>query len=109
MVSISRPQRLQFSKTAKVEKPADKKIGGVKKEMTERISKIRQGEIALALVKGRIEDEGIRFMNFKRNLGNISKKTNIPQDELKLFTRILLEEQIEKTFGQKTKRVREQG
>ncbi|MCK4520305.1 hypothetical protein KAT95_00315 [Candidatus Parcubacteria bacterium] len=63
------------------------------------MGEIRQGEIALALVKEKIANEGIRFNTFKRGLGNISKKTNIPQDELKQFIRILLEEQIEKNFG----------
>lgn len=60
----------------------------------------RKGEIALALLKYRIGREGIRLTpNTKRELGNTAKETGIPQDELKEFGRILIEELLEETFG----------
>ena len=60
----------------------------------------RKGEIALALLKYRVGREGIRLTpDIKRELGNVAKATGIPQDELKEFGRILIEELLEETFG----------
>ena len=60
----------------------------------------RKGEIALALLKYRIGREGIRLTpDFKRELGNVANAIGIPQDELKEFGRILIEELLEETFG----------
>jgi len=60
----------------------------------------RKGEIALALLKYRIGREGIRLTpDIKRELGNVAKATGIPQDELKEFGKILIEELLEETFG----------
>jgi hypothetical protein len=59
----------------------------------------RKGEIALALLKYRMGREGIRLTpDIKRDLGNIAKKTGIPQNELKEFAKIFVEELLEETF-----------
>ena len=59
----------------------------------------RKGEIALALLKYRVGREGIRLTPDKRELGNIAQATGIPEDELKEFGRILIEDLLEETFG----------
>jgi len=60
----------------------------------------RKGEIALVLLKYRMSREGIRLTpDFKRDLGNVAKETGIPQDELKEFMKIFIEELLEKIFG----------
>ena len=60
----------------------------------------RKGEIALVLLKYRMGREGIRLTpDIKRDLGNVAKETGIPQDELKEFVKIFVEELLEETFG----------
>ena len=60
----------------------------------------RKGEIAIALLKYRAGREGIRLTpDLKRDLGNVAKETGIPQDELKEFMKIFIEELLEKIFG----------
>lgn len=60
----------------------------------------RMGEIALALIQYRIQQEGLRLgASFGRDLGNIAKETGISIDELKEFYRFLVEETVKKTFG----------
>ena len=60
----------------------------------------RKGEIALVLLKYRMSREGIRLTpDLKRDLGNVAKETGIPQDELKEFMKISIEELLEKIFG----------
>ena len=60
----------------------------------------RKGEIAMALLKHQLGREGIRLSpDLRRELGNVAKATGIPQDELKEFERILIEELLEETFG----------
>lgn len=60
----------------------------------------RKGEIALALLKYWMGREGIRVTpDLTRDLGNVAKETGIPQDELKKFVKIFVEELLEKTFG----------
>ena len=59
----------------------------------------RKGEIALAVLKYRLNREGIRLSpDMKRELGNIAKATEIPLDELKEFGKLLIEELLEETF-----------
>ncbi|PIS39957.1 MAG: hypothetical protein COT32_02275, partial [Candidatus Nealsonbacteria bacterium CG08_land_8_20_14_0_20_36_22] len=56
----------------------------------------RKGEIALVLLKYRMGREGIRLTpDIKRDFGNIAKETGIPQDELKEFVKIFVEELLE--------------
>ncbi len=60
----------------------------------------RKGEIALSLLKYQISREGVRLTpDIRRELGNIAKATGIPQDELREFGKILIEELLEETFG----------
>jgi len=60
----------------------------------------RKGEIALVFLKYRMSREGIRLTpDLKRDLGNVAKETGIPQDELKEFMKIFIEELLEKIFG----------
>ena len=60
----------------------------------------RMGEIALALLRYYVRTEGYRVHpQLKRQLGNVAKATEIPQDELKEFVKIFVEELLEETFG----------
>jgi len=59
------------------------------------MEKGRRGEIALALLKYQIAHEGIRLgPDTKRELGNTAKFTKISIDELKEFSKELIEETL---------------
>jgi len=65
------------------------------------ISDVRKGEIALAILKYRIQKEGIHLgPNLKRELGNLSKETGIPQDELKEFWKLYIKEFLKETLSE---------
>jgi len=71
---------------------------------------IRKGEIALAILKYRMWKEGIHISsNLKRELGNISKETGVPQDELKEFWKIFIREFLKKTLASNGKKRKRQG
>ncbi len=56
----------------------------------------RKGEIALILLKYRLNREGMRLgPDMKRELGNIAKTTNIPLSELKEFGRETIKEMLD--------------
>ena len=59
----------------------------------------RMGEIALALLRERADQEGLRLAGLERDLGNLSQKTGIAVSELKEFTKIILSEAIKKHLG----------
>ena len=63
------------------------------------MEKERKGEIALILFKHRVSREGIRFSSLKRELGNLSKETKVPMEELREFASILFEEFLQETLG----------
>ncbi len=66
----------------------------------DRMTDIRKGEIALAILRYRMRKEGIHLNeNLKRELGNLSEATKVPQDELKEFGKIFIEEFLRETFG----------
>jgi len=71
-----------------------------KGEIALAVLKYRISEIALAVLKYRINGKGIRLTpDIKRELvGNVAKATGIPQEELKEFGKILIEELLEETF-----------
>ena len=59
----------------------------------------RKGQIALALVKARFRDEGIRLKpDIKREIGNTAKKIGVPADELLRFAEGLVLEMLEEVF-----------
>jgi len=59
----------------------------------------RMGEIALAVLKHKLSRDGIRIgSDIKRDIGNLSKATGVPQADLKVFARILVQEAIDKAF-----------
>jgi hypothetical protein len=65
----------------------------------EKMDAKRMGEIALALVKNKMRHGKLEIpANISRELGNASKETGIPVEELKEFYRIVLGEYIEKIF-----------
>jgi hypothetical protein len=64
------------------------------------LSEKRRGEIALALLKREAEREGIKLNDMvRRNLGNVSKETGIPVEELKAFGMEIVKELTEKYLG----------
>jgi len=65
-----------------------------------KMDKERKGEIAYILLKRQVAQEGIRFASIAREIGNIAKRTGVPQNELKKFGRTLIEEILEETFGE---------
>lgn len=68
--------------------------------MAEEMTKERMGEIALALLKYQVEDEGIHISKKNsRKLGIVAKETGVPLAELKRFQRILIDEQLEEILG----------
>ena len=62
------------------------------------LSKEREGEIALAVLKHRMKKEGLHLGNLKRELGNVSTATGIPLNELQDLVRLLSEELFEEVF-----------
>lgn len=61
----------------------------------------RKGEIALILLKYRLNRESIRLgPEMKRELGNIAKTTNIPLSELKEFSREIIKEILNDLLSQ---------
>jgi len=62
---------------------------------------IRKGEIALAILKYRMQKEGIHLgPNLKRELGNVSEATKIPQDELKEFWKLYIKEFLKENLDE---------
>lgn len=65
------------------------------------MNEARKGEIALAILKDRLMEEGIRRLDsstIKRSIGNVSKRTGISQEELLQFGETLLIDVIKKSF-----------
>ena len=66
------------------------------------MNEARKGEIALAILKDRLMEEGIRKLDsstIKRSIGNVSKRTGISQEELLQFGETLLIDVIKKSFA----------
>ena len=61
----------------------------------------RKGEIAMAFLKYRVTQDGVRLTSgIRRDLGNVAKETGIPQKEVKEFMKILVKDFLEETFGE---------
>jgi hypothetical protein len=59
----------------------------------------RQGEIAIRLVKHIMRKQGLRLShNEMRELGNVAKAIGVPVEELKQFTKLLVQELIDECF-----------
>lgn len=66
------------------------------------MNEARKGEIALAILKDRLMEEGISRLDsstIKRSIGNVSKRTGISQEELLQFGETLLIDVIKKSFA----------
>ena len=61
----------------------------------------RRGEIALKLIQHQLQKKGLPGDSFARDLGNISKETDIHTDELREFYATLLPDFIRSTLGYK--------
>jgi hypothetical protein len=60
----------------------------------------RKGEVAYALWKYRMGREGIRLnSDIKREFGNVSKATGIPQEEIVEFVKELTEELLKEALS----------
>lgn len=60
------------------------------------ISKERQGEIAVKMVKLMMERKGLELSpNLARELGNIAKTINVPLEELKEFVKPIMQEMLD--------------
>ena len=67
------------------------------------LSKERQGEIALMLIKAQLNSKSMPApRDLKRELGNIAKEIGINLDELIEFAKPLYEEVISQGFGKIT-------
>jgi len=67
------------------------------------MDKIRQGEIAVLVVKYAMRKQGIRFSEETiRDLGNVAKKLGIKSQELKEFFQPLVEEMVDEFFSSKS-------
>ena len=68
----------------------------------------RQGEIALVLLKYFLRKKGFNLsQNMMREFGNTSKETGIPIDELKQFSRPIMQEMLDECF--EAKEAKDQG
>jgi len=69
----------------------------------------RMGEIALALIRHYIQNEGVRLSehSFKRDLGNVAKGTGIPRGDLIEFAEVLLNESLSNILSGARKSARE--
>ncbi|MFH1559513.1 MAG: hypothetical protein ABIC19_03265 [Patescibacteria group bacterium] len=74
--------------------------------MTVNLTPERKGEIALILVRHRFthEETTLNPEKIRRSVGNLSKMTGIPREELQALIRELLEEVIEESFKERSKR-----
>ena len=59
----------------------------------------RQGEIALVLLKYLMRKKGLNLSpSMIREFGNTSKETSIPIDELKQFSKPIMQEMLDECF-----------
>mgnify|MGYP001570258738 CR=1 FL=1 len=59
----------------------------------------RQGEIALVLLKHLMRKKGLNLSpSMMRDFGNASKETGIPIDELKQFSKSIMQEMLDECF-----------
>jgi hypothetical protein len=66
-----------------------------------KLSQQRMGEIAFTLLMEKLErDGGFRIgADLRRELGNLSKKTNIPREELEEFAKVTITRMLGRAFG----------
>ncbi len=63
------------------------------------LSETRKGEIAIAILKLRLREEGIRVGPYiKRELPNKAKQLNIDAGELSEFFELMVREMVDETF-----------
>lgn len=75
------------------------RLGEWSAEMSD-MTKERRGEIAYALLKEKMLREGVKLSsNMPREIGQLTKATDIPSEELKAFFLDLLPEVIGDAFG----------
>ncbi len=61
---------------------------------------IRKGQIALAYLKNKLREEGIRLTpNFRRQIGNTAKSIGIPIEEAVEFAEGMVRDLVEETFN----------
>jgi len=64
------------------------------------LSKVRQGEIALAIVKFHLTKKGVYISpDNSRELGNIAKAIGVSNEELIQFAKPLIQEILDKSFS----------
>ncbi len=66
------------------------------------MSRERQGEIALKVLKYMLRQRGVTLSPDKmREFGNLAKETGIPVDELKTFAKPIFQEMLDDCFASK--------
>ena len=66
------------------------------------LSKERQGEIALAILKRKMHTEGIRVgPQVMREIPSLSKDLNISKDDLAEFFELMVRQMVDETFKKK--------
>jgi hypothetical protein len=74
----------------------DTGIGGTGKVTSQQMERLRMGEIAIALVKYLLGQEGLKLnASFRRKLGYVAKETCISKEELVLFSEQIIQELLE--------------
>ncbi len=64
----------------------------------------RKGEIALAILKDQLKEDGMRKLDassIRRSIGNLSERTGISQEELLQFGKIILTDVVAEAFTAK--------
>lgn len=71
-------------------------------EETKELSKERQGEIALMILKAKLRHEGVRISKDQmRDLGNMAKKIGVSVAELKQFMQPIVQKMVDECFSEK--------
>ena len=66
---------------------------------------IRKGQIAIAYLKNKLREEGVRLTpNLRRQVGNTAKAIGISVEEAMEFTEITVRELVEEVFAKPDKR-----
>jgi len=66
---------------------------------------IRKGQIALAYLKNKLREEGVRLTpNFRRQVGNTAKAIGISTEEAMEFAEGMVRELVEEAFAKPDKR-----
>lgn len=77
--------------------------------MSKQLTQERKGEIAFALIKWKIGQNGIRLSQHKkRDISNLAKALGVDQTKLEAFFRLLIVDLMDKMFESNPRKIKEQ-